>query len=111
TENVIAASDPLSAEFPAVLRSAKRMGFSDAAIGRLVGWSAGQVREFRKAKNVLPTFQRVDTCAAEFAARTPYLYSAYETDDESQPTAQEDGDRGDEPPVHAEQRWRSLEEN
>jgi carbamoyl-phosphate synthase large subunit len=44
------------------------------------------VRELRKHLNILPTFQRVDTCAAEFEAQTPYFYSAYEMDDESRPT-------------------------
>jgi len=85
-EKALSACDPMSKEFPTMLRSAKRMGFADAHIGRLVGLTAWQIREIRKAKRILPTFLRVDTCAAEFTARTPYLYSAYETEDESQPT-------------------------
>ena len=44
------------------------------------------VRDLRKQLGILPTFQRVDTCAAEFEAQTPYLYSAYEMEDESRPT-------------------------
>ncbi|MDP3450586.1 MAG: carbamoyl-phosphate synthase large subunit, partial [Anaerolineaceae bacterium] len=85
-EKVIAGCDPQSKEFGSLLRNAKRMGFADAHIGRLTGLAGSEVRQIRKAKRILPTFQRVDTCAAEFAARTPYLYSAYETEDESQPT-------------------------
>src|SRR5215212_9140345 len=47
---------------------------------------SSNVRELRKRLGILPTFQRVDTCAAEFEAQTPYLYSAYEMDDEARPT-------------------------
>jgi carbamoyl-phosphate synthase large subunit len=86
-ETAVAACNPQTKEIATLLRSAKRMGFADAHIGRLTGLPAGEIRQIRKANNILPTFQRVDTCAAEFAARTPYLYSAYETEDESQPTS------------------------
>ena len=82
-EKEIAESEPQSDAFPSLLRSAKRKGFSDAHIGRLVKIPASQIREKRKASGILPTFLRVDTCAAEFEAQTPYLYSAYETADES----------------------------
>ena len=81
-----------SAEFKSVLRTAKQMGFSDSYIARILNssfsipHSALSIRELRKRLNILPTFQRVDTCAAEFEAQTPYLYSAYEMDDESRPT-------------------------
>lgn len=85
-EKNIAICNPKSQDFIPLLRSAKRMGFADAHIGRLTGLPAGEIRQIRKANNILPTFQRVDTCAAEFKARTPYLYSAYETEDESKPT-------------------------
>ena len=73
------------------LRDAKQLGFSDAYIARLLSTrdfrlSTLDIRELRKKLEVLPTFQRVDTCAAEFEAQTPYLYSAYEMDDESRPT-------------------------
>ena len=85
-EKHIADCNPKSLAFTAIIQQAKRMGFADAYIGRMVGLPAAQIREMRKANGILPTFQRVDTCAAEFAARTPYLYSAYETEDESQPT-------------------------
>ncbi len=67
---------------PAVLRTAKRYGLSDAQIAALrpeLG-SEKAVRELRWELGVRPVFKTVDTCAAEFAASTPYHYSAYETD-------------------------------
>ncbi len=69
------------------LRKLKQYGFSDAYIARLVGEDALAVREYRKALGVTANFYRVDTCAAEFEARTPYLYSTYEIDDEAEPSA------------------------
>lgn len=73
---------------PDLLFRAKRDGFGDRAIGDLVGASELQVRAKRKAENVNPVFQRVDTCAAEFEAFTPYLYSTYTgTVDEAEPTS------------------------
>ncbi len=65
-----------------LLTVAKSAGFSDAQIGELRGLSAGQVRELRHALGVRPVYHAVDTCAAEFAARTPYLYSTYDEGDE-----------------------------
>ena len=58
----------------------KRQGFSDERLAELTGWSAGEVARHRRALGVRPVFKRIDTCAAEFASRTPYLYSAYEGD-------------------------------
>ncbi|MDB4945793.1 MAG: Carbamoyl-phosphate synthase large chain [Labilithrix sp.] len=77
---------------PAALRSFKRLGFSDGQIGKLTGQSADDVRALRKASSdgsapVVPVYSRVDTCAAEFVARTPYLYSTYESDSEAEPDA------------------------
>ena len=70
-----------------LLRRAKRDGFSDRAIGDLVGASEWQVRAKREALNVKSVYQRVDTCAAEFEAFTPYLYSTYAgAFDEAEPT-------------------------
>ena len=69
-----------------ILKTAKQYGFSDAQIGRLIGKPALDVRALRKQLGVLPTFQRVDTCAAEFEAHTPYMYSSYESEDEAQVT-------------------------
>ena len=66
------------------------MGFADSHIARVLPSSfiphPSSFRELRKQLGILPTFQRVDTCAAEFESQTPYLYSAYEMDDESRPT-------------------------
>ena len=65
----------------------KRYGFSDAQVAQLVGVDEQAVRARRKALGVVPVYYRVDTCAAEFEAHTPYLYSTYEDDDEVEPTA------------------------
>src|SRR5215216_1288572 len=78
-------------ELKPILRYAKQMGFADSHIARLFSnyklpITSADVRNLRKQYNILPTFQRVDTCAAEFESQTPYLYSAYEMDDESRPT-------------------------
>ena len=69
----------------ALLRRAKRHGYSDPAIGALRGLSAAVVRELRRALGVRPVYKTVDTCAAEFAARTPYHYSTYESETEVAP--------------------------
>ena len=58
--------------------SLKADGFSDARLGTLIGQSESWVRGARHALNVRPVYKRIDTCAAEFAAKTPYLYSTYE---------------------------------
>ena len=88
-EKEIAGCNPQEKEFLPVLKAAKRMGFADSHIARLVNMKAGEVRELRKQAGIIPTFQRVDTCAAEFEAQTPYLYSAYEMEDESRPTGKQ----------------------
>ncbi|HLA39433.1 MAG TPA: carbamoyl-phosphate synthase large subunit, partial [Candidatus Glassbacteria bacterium] len=75
-----------SALVPELLRSAKRMGFSDRQIGHLCGLDEIQVRTLRKSKGIQAVFKRVDTCGGEFEAHTPYLYSTYESEDESWPT-------------------------
>ena len=72
----------------AVLRSAKAAGFSDAQIAQIRGITEAQVRELRHELGVRPVYLTVDTCAAEFAARTPYLYSSYD-----EQTEVPDGDR------------------
>ncbi len=66
----------------ATLRAAKETGFSDAQIAELRGTIEAVVREIRWALGIRPVYHAVDTCAAEFAARTPYLYSTY--DDETE---------------------------
>ncbi|HXK28165.1 MAG TPA: carbamoyl-phosphate synthase large subunit, partial [Candidatus Binatia bacterium] len=70
----------------AVLRSWKQMGFADARIAALTGASEAEIRSLRKGKGIEAVFNSVDTCGAEFVAFTPYLYSTYEGEDESNPT-------------------------
>ncbi|HMK33884.1 MAG TPA: carbamoyl-phosphate synthase large subunit [Desulfomonilaceae bacterium] len=65
------------------LRQAKAYGFSDIRLGHLTGTSEDEIRNLRIKHGVRPVFKRVDTCAAEFEAHTPYLYSSYEDEDES----------------------------
>src|SRR5579863_7572936 len=60
------------------LRRLKAMGFSDARLGRLTGQSAGEIAAHRRKLGVRPVFKRIDTCAAEFASPTAYMYSTYE---------------------------------
>jgi carbamoyl-phosphate synthase large subunit len=69
------------------LLRAKRYGFSDAQLAGLRGLSEQVVREVRHALGVRPVYHTVDTCAAEFAARTPYLYSTYDEESEVPPGA------------------------
>ncbi|MDE0077177.1 MAG: carbamoyl-phosphate synthase large subunit, partial [Caldilineaceae bacterium] len=94
------------------MRQAKRMGFSDAQIARVLNeapdgeergerreerektsqspqLSEADVRGLRERLGVVPTYHQVDTCAAEFAAYTPYLYSSYESEGEAPPTARD----------------------
>jgi carbamoyl-phosphate synthase large subunit len=75
----IAASSEL--DLP-LLREAKAAGFSDAAIADLRVIGADEVRALRHSLGLRPVYHAVDTCAAEFAARTPYLYSTYDEGDE-----------------------------
>lgn len=70
---------------PGLLAYAKRHGFSDAQIAGVRGLREDVVREVRHALGVRPVYKTVDTCAAEFAARTPYLYSSYDEETEVAP--------------------------
>jgi carbamoyl-phosphate synthase large subunit len=70
---------------PQLLKEAKRLGFSDAAIGTLADRLPEQVRQLRKGWQICPVYKMVDTCAAEFEASTPYFYSTYETENEAPP--------------------------
>jgi carbamoyl-phosphate synthase large subunit len=65
------------------LRSLKRMGFSDIRLAALTQVGEKQVREQREALGVLPVYKRVDTCAAEFATTTAYMYSSYDEECEA----------------------------
>ncbi len=71
------------------LRRLKRKGFSDARIGKLVRRNPQDIRKRRIAAGVRPVFKRVDTCAAEFATTTAYLYSTYEEECEALPNDKE----------------------
>lgn len=67
---------------PVVLKKAKRMGFSDHVLAELTGHDEKKLRSIRKEHGIIPTYKMVDTCAAEFEAKTPYYYSTYEEEDE-----------------------------
>ena len=68
------------------LRALKRNGFADARLAALMDTDAAAVRAYRHALGVRPVYKRVDTCAAEFATNTAYMYSSYEEECEAQPT-------------------------
>ncbi|MFI5274395.1 MAG: carbamoyl-phosphate synthase large subunit, partial [Ktedonobacterales bacterium] len=71
---------------PELLRQAKRLGFSDAQIAAVaVSQGKRDIRALRREWGILPTYKMVDTCAAEFAAQTPYFYSTYEQENEAEP--------------------------
>ncbi len=88
-EIVLAEQDLVAADTEqreAWLRPAKQMGFSDLRLAELWNTDEDAVRATRKRLGVTPVYKRVDTCAAEFEAHTPYLYSTYEEECESRPT-------------------------
>jgi len=68
---------------PAQLTGYKRLGFSDAQIAKLADKTQEEIRALRKKEKVVPVYPRVDTCAAEFVANTPYMYSTYESESEA----------------------------
>jgi carbamoyl-phosphate synthase large subunit len=68
------------------LRRAKRMGFTDEEIGKLTGKTREEVNDMRRGMGITTTYKMVDTCAAEFAAETPYYYSCYEEMCEDEPS-------------------------
>ncbi len=69
------------------LRFLKRKGFSDKRLAKLLGTHQHAVRAARHALNVRPVYKRVDTCAAEFATQTAYMYSSYDEECEAEPTS------------------------
>jgi carbamoyl-phosphate synthase large subunit len=71
------------------LRTAKEMGFADFRLAELVGCSETEIRQQREQLGITPVYKMVDTCAAEFVAHTPYLYSTYEGEDEAAPTTRQ----------------------
>lgn len=80
------AADGLSSLNAARMRKLKRAGFSDARLAQLVGTDETAVRVLRKALGIKPVYKHVDSCAAEFATSTAYLYSTYEDECEAEPT-------------------------
>ncbi len=89
---LVAVEKEIAGNFPAQLDAArwrqwKQAGFADARLGKLMGAGEEEIRAARKARGVEAVFNAVDTCGAEFQAFTPYLYSTYEGEDESRPTA------------------------
>src|SRR5690606_706663 len=85
TEKDVAARG-LDALEPTTLRSLKRKGFSDSRIASILGVNENVVRKSRHMHGIRPVYKRVDSCAAEFATTTAYLYSTYEEYCEADPT-------------------------
>jgi carbamoyl-phosphate synthase large subunit len=69
-----------------LIREAKRAGFSDMRLARLLKAQPGDVAARRRDEKIFPVYKRVDTCAAEFESYTPYFYSTYEEEDEAAPS-------------------------
>jgi carbamoyl-phosphate synthase large subunit len=78
-------ADGLPQDAPSLVRL-KRLGFSDARLAELTGKSEGAVAALRTKLDIHPVYKRIDTCAAEFPALTPYLYSTYESECEAEPS-------------------------
>jgi carbamoyl-phosphate synthase large subunit len=85
-EEALRAAGPAALDDARQLRAFKRGGLSDRRIGALTGAGEARVRAARHAAGIRPVYKRVDTCGAEFASHTPYLYSTYEDECESRPT-------------------------
>jgi carbamoyl-phosphate synthase large subunit len=92
-KDILAVEDQLArAKHPLptpLLREAKQLGFSDHRLGELLRTSEEEIRQLRIDEGITAVFKRVDTCAAEFQALTPYLYSTYESECESRPQARQ----------------------
>ena len=86
-ENIIAMEEEIRAGLNAqVMRKAKRTGFTDKQIAAIVGKSREEITDMRILQGIIPTYKMVDTCAAEFEAKTPYYYSTYDTQCELLPS-------------------------
>ena len=88
TENTLA-SKTLATLEPGELLRLKRKGFSDKRLAKLLATKESEVRNVRHKQGVRPVYKRIDSCAAEFASDTAYLYSTYEQECEAQPSAKE----------------------
>ena len=75
---------------PQVLARLKRFGFSDERLAELTQKNVSEVAATRRDAGIRPVFKRIDTCAAEFPAQTPYMYSCYESDGLSEPECESD---------------------
>ncbi len=85
-QNIIDMEDTIKADLSLDnLRRAKRMGLSDEKIAFLCGRTREEINDLRREHGIIPTYKMVDTCAAEFAAATPYYYSTYEDQCEAAP--------------------------
>ncbi len=76
----------VTGDLKGIIREAKQYGFSDKFLGKLWGKNEEEIRKLRLSLGIKPVFKRVDTCAAEFVAYTPYLYSTYEEECEAEVT-------------------------
>jgi carbamoyl-phosphate synthase large subunit len=86
-ENIVSMEEEIRKELnPENLRKAKRTGFTDEQIAAVVGKSREEITDMRLDLGIIPTFKMVDTCAAEFEAKTPYYYSSYDTECELVPS-------------------------
>ncbi len=90
-EDIVLAEDEVRAQGLTALdavriRELKRMGFADARLAELTGTDEAAVRHLRRTLGVRPVYKRVDSCAAEFATTTAYMYSTYEEECEANPT-------------------------
>ena len=81
-EEALKAGD-LSISDPLTMLDLKKAGLSDSRIGKLAGYSEGDVRAYRRSQGIAPVIKRIDTCAGEFRSRTAYMYSSYEGDGEN----------------------------
>lgn len=84
-ETAVAASSLQAIDADRMFRL-KRKGFSDARLAQLLGIKEQQVRQYRHKQDIHPVYKRVDTCAAEFATDTAYMYSTYEEECEAAPS-------------------------
>ncbi len=85
-EDIIASAGQIRAAeelTPSLLHAAKRLGFGDGELARLRECAESDIRTLRHEHDIRPVFKTVDTCAGEFPAATPYLYSTYESENES----------------------------
>ncbi|MHC1687409.1 MAG: carbamoyl-phosphate synthase large subunit [Methanothrix sp.] len=86
-ENIISVEEEVGRGLtPETLQKAKRTGFTDEQIADIVGKTREEITDLRLSLGIIPTYKMVDTCAAEFAAATPYYYSSYDTECELLPT-------------------------